>query len=337
MIDFYNDDEIKAAKHSLWITCQKDLKKNYQNRNSTDNRTAAIANLDDIMDAIKELDVKGKLPECVARDISRIPDRQPEELNMLYVLNQITELKKASKSHEDCLSDIKIEVMALQDKAKNTAADQTNYVSSELHKEIAEASTQNETALNEEPQHDNSEITVTSAQEEATRNKHSQDGHAITATPKQVPPIEGRRWGPDQAHSHQRRQSNNNINQRNNTGSRFSQVQQRNNASGVANTPMNRLEGAPLPQRSIFVSRVNRGDVDSMKMFLKDNYVDVIDIIQTNHSEAKFKSFKIILNLLDSYKVLKNNFWPSCILCKKWREPKHRDNSSGDIDYVNDY
>ena len=311
--------------------------KRFQSRNSTDNRTAAAANLDDIMEAIKVLDTKGKLPECVARDISRIPDRQPEELNMLYVLSQITELKKASKTHEECLSKIKIEVMQLQDEAKDTAVVHVINDSSDLNEEISVASFQNEIPINEEPQQGNSVVTEALAQEETRINEHSQDGHTITTTPEQVPPIKGRRWGPEPTPSHQRRQINNRIGQQKNTGSKVAKVQQHNNASGGANAPINRLEGAPLPQRSIFVSRVNRGDVDSMKMFLKDNYVDVIDIIQTNHSEAKFKSFKIILNLLDSHKVLKNNFWPSGILCKKWREPKHRDNSSRDIDYVNDY
>ena len=337
MIDFYNDDEIKAAKRSLWITCENDLKKRYQDRNSTNNRTAAVANLDDIMDAIKELDAKGKLPECVARDISRVPDRQPEELNMLYVISQIAELKKASKTHEECLSKIKIEVMELQDEAKNTAADHVFNESSDLNEEISVASTQNETPINEEPHLENFEVTEAPAQQEIRINEQSQDSHAITATQEQVPPIEGSRWGPEPTRSHQRRRINNNLSQRMNSGSKLSQAQQRDNVLGSANTSTNKLEGAPLPQRSVFVSRVKRGDVDSMKMFLKDNNVDTIDIIQTNHSEAKFKSFKIILNMLDSHKVLKNNFWPSGILCKKWREPYHRNNSSDSIDYANDY
>ena len=165
MIDFYNNDEILAAKRSLWITCEKDLKKRFQSRNSTDNRTAAAANLDDIMEAIKDLDTKGKLPECVARDISRIPDRQPEELNMLYVLSQITELKKASKTHEECLSKIKIEVMPLQDEAKDTAVDHVINDSSDLNEGISVASTQNEPPINDEPQQGNSVVSGAMAQD----------------------------------------------------------------------------------------------------------------------------------------------------------------------------
>ena len=100
---------------------------------------------------------------------------------------------------------------------------------------------------------------------------------------------------------------------------------------------MNHLEGAPLPQRSIFVSRVNRGDVHSIKMFLQDNNVDVVDITQTNHLQAKFKSFRIKVTMLDLNKVLNKNFWPRGILCKKWYDLNHRENSSGSIDYSNDY
>ena len=101
IIDFYNSDEIKAAKRSLWMECGNYLTENYQNRKSNENRTASTAYLEDIIKGIKELDAKGKLPDVVARDISRIPDRQPEQLNMLYVINQIEELKKASKNHQE--------------------------------------------------------------------------------------------------------------------------------------------------------------------------------------------------------------------------------------------
>ena len=119
MMDFYNDEEIKNAARSLWMACSKDLPKPFQNRRSTDNRQASAQYLEDIMDAIKRLDAKGKLPDVVTRDISRLPDRQPEQLNMLYVINEMAELKKASKCYEENLSNLKIDVLKLQDNAKN--------------------------------------------------------------------------------------------------------------------------------------------------------------------------------------------------------------------------
>ena len=74
MLSFYSDDEIKAAKRSLWIDCSKDMSKIYQNRIYTETRAASSASMGDIMEAIKHLDANGKLPDVVARDIGRLPD-----------------------------------------------------------------------------------------------------------------------------------------------------------------------------------------------------------------------------------------------------------------------
>ena len=336
IIDFYNSDEIKAAKRSLWMECGNHLTENYQNRKSNENRTASTAYLEDIIKGIKELDAKGKLPDVVARDISRIPDRQPEQLNMLYVINQIEELKKASKNHQESLTSIKVEVMQLQDNAKNTAAHQdinnSAKASSKENEQNSEAPSQVLVGTNEQLQNNNSEGTGASAQE----------NNEVIQQSTQVPRIEGRPWGPqrknrESTHNQHRNQINHITEQQENSSANSAQVQQPHTENGTANTSVNHLEGAPLPQRSIFVSRVNRGDVHSIKMFLQDNNVDVVDITQTNHLQAKFKSFRIKVTMLDLNKVLNKNFWPRGILCKKWRDLNQRDNSSGSIDYSNDY
>ena len=154
----------------------------------------------------------------------------------------------------------------------------------------------------------------------------SQRGNSSINAPNAVPRIEGRRWAPMNNQPRRRREDN-----RTSNNSAQDLQQQRNNTAG------NRLEGAPLPRRSIFLSRVSRGDVDSIKLHLEDNNVDVIDITQANHPQAKFKSFKIQITLADVNKVLNYNFWPKGMMVKKWYEKTYRDNSEGNIDYSYDY
>ena len=109
---------------------------------------------------------------------------------MLHVINQIEELKKALKNQHENLSSIKVEVMQLQDNAKNTAAHQdinnSAKDSSKENEQNSEAPSQVVGGTNEQSQNNNSEGTGASAQE----------NNEVIQQSTQVPRIEGRPWGP---------------------------------------------------------------------------------------------------------------------------------------------
>ena len=67
------------------------------------------------MDAVKDLDKLDKLPDVVARNISRLPDRQPEELNMLMLVQRIADLEKSRDRHNETLTNLAIDVLKLND------------------------------------------------------------------------------------------------------------------------------------------------------------------------------------------------------------------------------
>ena len=96
-------------------------------------------------------------------------------------------------------------------------------------------------------------------------------------------------------------------------------------------------EGAPLPERTIFVSRVIRSNEDDIKKCLTDTDDNVNNIIKSSHNDAKYKSFKIKISIIDLDKVLNNYFWPNGILCQMWREPRIKIDTSNNIDYEYDY
>lgn len=116
---FYNTNEIICPKRTLWLECSAELNVRYHNRKSTANRTTATAYIKDIFEAITYLDSKGKVPEVVARDISRLPDRQPDELNMLSVVNRVLKNEKSNDARDEVVTSIQIEVLKLQDEIKS--------------------------------------------------------------------------------------------------------------------------------------------------------------------------------------------------------------------------
>ena len=103
LINFYNVDELIDAKKSLWNACSDHLG-NYHDRNDSITRPAKVAYAFDIIEAIKLLDSLNKLPDILAKDIGRLPDRQPEELNLLLIAQKVAELEKAKDLHNEVLT-----------------------------------------------------------------------------------------------------------------------------------------------------------------------------------------------------------------------------------------
>ena len=86
-----------------------------------------------------------------------------------------------------------------------------------------------------------------------------------------------------------------------------------------------------MPIRQLFVSRVQNGDINDMKIYLSNNGVTVRNIVKTLNNMSMFNSFKISIEVLDLRKVFNDNFWPTGIYCKLWynsRLQNNNDNSS---------
>ena len=96
---FYSQDEILKSKKHLWDVCSKNLSP-YTERKTTDKRSSSEANLADIFKGIKELDSGCCLPNFVAKNLERIPERQPEDTNIVCMLNRICSVEKVIKDLE---------------------------------------------------------------------------------------------------------------------------------------------------------------------------------------------------------------------------------------------
>ena len=93
----------------MWQVGEKNLE-NYCERKTTEKRTSKVAHLNDIVKALVKLDNEDKLPIFVARNIENLPDRQPEELNMISIINRLTKVENNIRQNEEVLSSHEIDL-----------------------------------------------------------------------------------------------------------------------------------------------------------------------------------------------------------------------------------
>ena len=111
---FYTEEEILESKQFLWSVAENDLEP-LVTRKSTNKRSGSSANLEDILDALNKLDSEDKLPKFVAYNLSRVPDRQPEELNLICVINRLATVENKLKQYDDTLSSHAVDLMSLKE------------------------------------------------------------------------------------------------------------------------------------------------------------------------------------------------------------------------------
>ena len=98
-------DDIVESKNLLWSLGSNALIGRYPQRADSKYRKAVIAHIDDIFKAIGELDAVDNLPIFVAKDLSKVPDLQPEELNVLFFINRVKSLEaQVSQQREELVT-----------------------------------------------------------------------------------------------------------------------------------------------------------------------------------------------------------------------------------------
>ena len=111
---FYSEDDIIDAKKTLWEIAKDDLGV-FPVRKDTNKRTSSLAHVNDIFEALMKLDGMDKMPVFVAINIMKLPDRQPEELNLLSMVDRLSDIEKRIKNHEDILTSHAIDILSFKD------------------------------------------------------------------------------------------------------------------------------------------------------------------------------------------------------------------------------
>ena len=92
IVSFYSFEDIIEAK-KLLCGINKESLGPYVERRNSGRRSCSEAALDDIVEAMQKLDLSDNLSNFVTKNVQKIPDRQPEELNLMYMLYRINSLE----------------------------------------------------------------------------------------------------------------------------------------------------------------------------------------------------------------------------------------------------
>lgn len=344
---FYSSSEIITAKKALWEACGDVLGK-LPERKSTDKRPGSVAHIIDILDALKSLDALEKLPDVVARNLDRLPDRQPEELNLLMIVQRVAALEKSSEQHSDALSSIAVDVLNLKESRHRSFSDALISGRPAIH----EDSNVNTAIQTDEEAATPSEVASQSTQDDAVVNRQSKTvlNHsmsvAVPSSSRRLPSHHRNQTRPD-ASKYAGRRNETRLRASEVNAGRTRQVQpdkdgfvpvmsrRGRRVIGCGKASVSGFEGAPPPLRHIWVSRVHRGTAETLSTFIEKQQVKVFYNEKVSHENAKFSSFKIGISKNDLAKVLDDSFWPQGVQCQPWRDRARRSdartfNSDGD-------
>ena len=80
------------------------------------------------------------------------------------------------------------------------------------------------------------------------------------------------------------------------------------------------IRGAPPPKRDFFISRVlpQTRDTD-FRNFINDNVVKNFDLTLTSNVNAKFKSYRLSVDVIDKDRIFRPEVWPLGVKIQRWR------------------
>lgn len=326
--EFYGPQEISQARTVLIDNtaddCLECIKGKGYRRDST-KRNAADAELADIILIVIECDKKDKQGTVfVARDMARLPKASPEEMNAVAILDRlaVAELRIRMLQEEQSLQKAKITQLA---------AAQPSYAAIAASKQASDAPRPEAmpqptcAVLNPAGPLPPPGFARTSASTAAKSGGPSQPSGA--PHPMGPPPAPGsvrsrphtqQRPAVFPPHNAPRSPSRDSRA----SSSDFRTVQRKRKPKGVLGNKVTSdncmLKSGPEVM-DIFVSRLKASTVDSnVTDFLKDEGVNVISIEKVSNTNAKMNSYKIVIQYSDYNKVMKQEFWPNGIACRRF-------------------
>lgn len=100
--NFYCLDDIIQAKKILWNLCESNLEP-YSERKNTDKRSSSEAHTQDILDAMTKMDSLNQLPVFVAKNLDQLPIGQPEDLNIISIINRLSKIEDKQNEVDNLL------------------------------------------------------------------------------------------------------------------------------------------------------------------------------------------------------------------------------------------
>ena len=293
---FYTEDEVNEGKRLLWDVSKDDLDP-FVTRKKTNKRSCSSANIDDIFEALIKLDANEKLPKFVAYNISKIPDRQPEEFNLLFIIDRLNNVEKKIKLHMETLSNHAVDIIMLKENNEENKVD------------VKKGQIFDENNLTEN----------TNIENNNEKNAHGGISNECLTTPgivrKQIEII-----NQFSTNKHKYPSSNDEKEDDDFITVESKSARKRRLSYERRKRSAFELQGAPPPLRYVFLSRVINGNAKMIADYMKNKSIESNKVEMISHPKAKFKSFKITVSKDSLSFILSDNFWPNGIKCKIWRD-----------------
>ena len=354
----YNSDDILDAKRVLWEICSAELGP-CPSRQSSENRTATYANMEDIFAAVKKLDAKDKVPEIVAKDLDKLPDMKPAELNYILLLQRVAKLEEYKANNENICTRMATDILQIQDNVRELRTEApepgssiVNIVNNNTGPDIARSPDSEQPPPLEPPSEQPAVTRPPNQQQQRQQHQQQQQQQQQQQHQRQQHQPHGGRPGPQmrgqsrpqiggrphnigrQQQGRQQRQNNHynhiqgsrrnpsvrNSWQDNNNSQNGRPTQGRTTNSVIGSgSQVGNLRGGPLPSRVIFVSRLETGNIENLSDYIKSKNVKISDIEKMSHPQSRFSSYKMRISVLDKEKVFDPSFWPFGVQCRMWR------------------
>ena len=123
--NFYSQEDIIASKKLLWSLSSEFLEP-YKERKTTNQRSSADANVNDIFEALLKLDSVDKLPSFVAKKMDNLPNREPEELNLMTMIKRISKIESKQNDFKELVLKHECDLQNTKDAEINTKVNDLN-------------------------------------------------------------------------------------------------------------------------------------------------------------------------------------------------------------------
>jgi hypothetical protein len=311
LLNWYTPGEIDKAKRQLY-DLHSDFLGSRPSRKSTPNRAVHEADLWDILDAVCKYDVADSsvaMPVFGAVNLSRLPPSAPMPATAEGCNDRVTSMEAEFQGLQVTLSQ--------HDQLLHTLCDSVSEMKAALENRFQGP------AEPERPQPAPYRDALLRNQRSNSVSSHSSAFHRKNmSTIGSTSGIGRRHFPPAPPHKVPFRKSSTSAYPPRDRG--ISRSDQNNHKRFVigANKTSGTVKGG-APTRQAFVYHVEKSvSEDDMFNFLK-NQVNVLELKQINHPDARFHSFKLIVPLDDYDALYDSMFWPEDVRCKnyvnRWR------------------
>lgn len=303
ILDFYLPQEITTAKECLWRYYGNRLGEK-PNRRTSSVRLIHEADLNDVLDALQDLDSfysdDAESFVFLAHDLSRLPKYGPEEVNLAYVVSKLTQVENKLNEYTGiCLKNQK-DVQELNNKVDEQVSYSTVNTCTKLRtvENCHDDTQRSNEGRDMPPSLDKRDMPPRLYSETLASAKGNDNNNADFQVPRKQYNIERRKKEKEEATKKKRKTIY--------------------GKAGQSDT----LKGAPN-HAEIFVFRLDKDtDPGDVQEHVESSNVQVVDINKTSHEDAKFCSFKLTINFSDLSNVLSENFWPENVACRRFFKPR---------------